>query len=88
MDFTFFIPLREKCPYSVFFWSTISRIRSEYGSEKLRIRRKETFGDMVMIFYSTVDPLLLPSLKGSKTRCNLYEPGLYTQVASKAAQRN
>ena len=81
MDFTFFIPLREKCPYSVFFWSTFSRIRSEYGSEKLRIRR-------ILIFYSNVDLLLLPSLKVSKTRCNLYEPGLYTQVVSKAAQRN
>ena len=25
------IPLREKCPYSKFFWSVFSRIRTEYG---------------------------------------------------------
>ena len=24
-------PLREKCPYSKFFWSVLSRIRTEYG---------------------------------------------------------
>ena len=24
------------CPYSVFFWSVFSRIRTEYGPEKLR----------------------------------------------------
>ena len=31
-------PLREKCPYSEFFWSAFSRIRTEYGTEKLLIR--------------------------------------------------
>ena len=30
--------LREKCPYSEFFWSTFSHIRTEYGAIKLRIR--------------------------------------------------
>ena len=30
--------LREKCPYLEFFWSAFSRIRTEYGPEKRRIR--------------------------------------------------
>ena len=30
--------LREKCSYLEFFWSAFSRIRTEYGPEKLRIR--------------------------------------------------
>ena len=30
-------PLLEKCPYSEFFWSIFSRIRTEYGPEKRRI---------------------------------------------------
>ena len=35
-----FLPfvLREKNPYWEFFWSVLFRIRTEYGSEKLRIR--------------------------------------------------
>ena len=32
------LPLREKCLYSELFWSAFSRIRTEYGPEKLRIR--------------------------------------------------
>ena len=28
-------PQREKCPYSEIFWSVFSRIRTEYGPEKL-----------------------------------------------------
>ena len=27
----FVLPLRQKCPYSEFFWSVFSRIRAEYG---------------------------------------------------------
>ena len=30
--------LREKCPYLEFFWSVFSRIRIEYGPEKLQKR--------------------------------------------------
>ena len=29
------LTLREKCPYSEFFWSVFSRICTEYGPEKL-----------------------------------------------------
>ena len=32
------ISLREKCPYSEFFWFVFSHIWTEYGPEKLRIR--------------------------------------------------
>ena len=28
-----FLTLLEKCPYSEFFWSVFSRIRTEYGPE-------------------------------------------------------
>ena len=31
------LSLREKCPYLEIFWSVFSRIRTEYGPEKLRI---------------------------------------------------
>ena len=48
--------LHEKCPYSEFFWSAFSHIRtvyeeirSKYGPEKLRIRR---------LFYATIMRLL------------------------------
>ena len=51
--FSLTFPLREKCPYSEFFWSVFSRIRTEYGEilgnagkygpEKLRIRTLFTF---------------------------------------------
>ena len=34
--------LREKCPYSEFFWSVFSYIRTEYGPGKLRIRTIST----------------------------------------------
>ena len=36
--------LREKCPYSKFFWSVFSRIRTEYGPEKPRIRTLFKYG--------------------------------------------
>ena len=34
---TYFERLREKCPYLEFLWTVFSRIRTEYGPEKLRI---------------------------------------------------
>ena len=34
------ISLREKCPYSDFFWSVFSRIRTEYGEYILRNQSK------------------------------------------------
>ena len=36
IEYLLHYPLREKCPYSKFFWSVFSRIRIEYG-EVLRI---------------------------------------------------
>ena len=30
------VPLREKCPYSEFFWSAFSRIRNEYSRMQTR----------------------------------------------------
>ena len=43
--------MREKCPYSEFFWSVFSPNVGKYGSEKLRIRtllrnekNQQTFG--------------------------------------------
>ena len=32
------LSLREKCPYSEFYWHLFSRIRTEYGPEKLQIQ--------------------------------------------------
>ena len=32
------MPLREKSPYSEFFWSVFSHIRTEYGRKRLRIQ--------------------------------------------------
>ena len=32
------VSLREKCPYSEFFWSAFSLNEGKYGPEKLRIR--------------------------------------------------
>ena len=50
------LKLREKCPYSEFFWPVFSRIRTEYGSEKLRTRTLST--QCKLIFYLTLMPLL------------------------------
>ena len=33
-----YVSLRDKCPYSEFFWSVFSRIRAQYEPQKLRIR--------------------------------------------------
>ena len=32
-------PMREKCPYSEFFWSVFFRIRTEYEYRKIRIKK-------------------------------------------------
>ena len=40
-----FLPLREKCPYSQFFWSVFSRIRTEYGEILV-------YGVVVTLYYS------------------------------------
>ena len=37
-NWKYYDSLREKCPYSKFFWSVFSHIRTEYGPEKLQIR--------------------------------------------------
>ena len=33
------VSVSEKCPYLEFFWPVFSRIRTEYGPEKLQIRK-------------------------------------------------
>ena len=36
------LPLRKKCPYSEFFWSLFSRIRTEYGEIRSIFNQTET----------------------------------------------
>ena len=36
-----FNSLREKCPYSEFFWSVFSRIRTKYGEDPYSVRTWE-----------------------------------------------
>ena len=44
--------LYEKCPYSEFFWSVFSRIRTEYRPEKLR--KRSFFTQSVLIHIGTL----------------------------------
>ena len=49
--------LREKRPYSEFFWSLFSRIVTEYGPKKLRIR---TVGIINLVRIQLIEPTIEP----------------------------
>ena len=49
--------MREKCPYLELFWSTFSRMRTEYGEIRSQTANKTKTSDQLNIFIEYIEKL-------------------------------
>ena len=78
------ITLREKCPYSEFFWSIFSRIWTEYG-EKISKLIKFSFDICVKIFADVihnVGEILLLIYRGVFRTCYITKMELFVKIVN------
>ena len=74
--------LREKCPYSEFFWSVFSTIRTEYGPEKIQIRTLHAVQKRGRLSYYKLGQVL-QSRESITKWVNYYQVGQYNLLGNR-----